>query len=115
MSSFLFVGLREKHKQELEDLTLFLQPFKTLKLFIVAVAQYLRRSLVYLLTHGVWLMLFIAVTVAGAVLFLSVDGPHATVCLFLVACYITIYKIHLSYEIDLDVDCALCFLLDFTY
>ncbi|GJX50899.1 hypothetical protein Tco_0277744 [Tanacetum coccineum] len=72
------VGLREKHEQELENLTLFLQPFKTLKLFIVAVAQYLRRSLVYLLTHGVWLMLFIVVTVVGAVLFLSADGPHAT-------------------------------------
>nr|GEV55329.1 vacuole membrane protein KMS1 [Tanacetum cinerariifolium] len=72
------IGLREKHEQELENLTLFLQPFKTLKLFIVAVAQYLRRSLVYLLTHGVWFMLFVVVTVVGAVLFLSADGPHAT-------------------------------------
>lgn len=69
-------GLREKHKQELENLTLFLQPLKTLKLFIVAVAEYLRRSLVYLLTHGVWLMLLVAVSVAGAAFFLSADGPH---------------------------------------
>ncbi|KAM0016223.1 hypothetical protein Hdeb2414_s0030g00708241 [Helianthus debilis subsp. tardiflorus] len=71
-------GLLEKHKQELENLTLTSHPFKTLKLFIVAVAQYLQRSLVYLLTHGVWLMLLVIVTVAGVVLFLSADGPHAT-------------------------------------
>nr|XP_043629182.1 vacuole membrane protein KMS1-like [Erigeron canadensis] len=69
-------GLREKHKQEIENLTLTSQPFKTLKLFIVAVAQYLRRSLVYILTHGVWLMILLSVTVAGAVLFLSADGPY---------------------------------------
>ncbi|CAH1449715.1 unnamed protein product [Lactuca virosa] len=69
-------GLREKHKQELENLTLIAQPFKTLKLFIVAVLQYIRRSLVYLLTHVVWLMLFVTLTVAGGLLFLSVDGPH---------------------------------------
>ncbi|KAI3496539.1 hypothetical protein L1887_38904 [Cichorium endivia] len=69
-------GLREKHKQELENLTLISQPFKTLKLFIVAVLQYLRRSLVYLLTHVVWLMLFVTLTVTGGLLFLSVDGPY---------------------------------------
>lgn len=69
-------GLREKHKQEVENLTLIAQPFKTLKLFTVAVAQYLRRSLVYLLTHVVWLMLLLTLTLAGGVLFLSVDGPH---------------------------------------
>lgn len=69
-------GLREKHKQELENLTLISQPFKTLRLFIVAVLQYLRRSLVYLLTHVVWLMLFVTLTVTGGLLFLSVDGPY---------------------------------------
>lgn len=69
-------GLREKHEQELENLTLTSQPFKTLKLFIVAIAQYLRRSLVYLLTHGVWLMLSVIFIVAGGILFLSTDSPH---------------------------------------
>lgn len=77
----MFVGLREKHKQELENLTLISQPFNTLKLFIVAIAQYLRRSLVYLLTHGVWPMILVSVTVAGAVLYLSTDGPHGKVLL----------------------------------
>ncbi|KAK9073885.1 hypothetical protein SSX86_006479 [Deinandra increscens subsp. villosa] len=62
----MFAGLHEKHKQELESLTLTSQPVQTLKLFIVAIAQYLQRSLVYLLTHGVWLMLLVIVTVAGA-------------------------------------------------
>ncbi|KAM0016449.1 hypothetical protein Hdeb2414_s0029g00706821 [Helianthus debilis subsp. tardiflorus] len=70
--------LREKHKQELENLTLTSQPFQTLKLFIVAVVQYLKRSLVYLFTHGVWLMLLAIVTVAGVVLFLSSNGPRGT-------------------------------------
>ncbi|KAL8239600.1 hypothetical protein R6Q59_016167 [Mikania micrantha] len=71
-------GLLEKHKQELENLTLTSQPFQTFKFFIVAIAQYLRRSLVYLLTHGVWPMLLALVTVAGVVLFLSVDSPRGT-------------------------------------
>lgn len=76
----MFIGLREKHKQELENLSLTSQPFKTFKLFIVAITEYLRRSLVYLLTHGVWLMLFTMVTFAGGVLLLSADGPHGKVC-----------------------------------
>ncbi|CAI9259922.1 unnamed protein product [Lactuca saligna] len=38
-------GLCEKHKQELENMTLIAQPFKTLKLFIVVVLQYITRSL----------------------------------------------------------------------
>ncbi|XP_076914679.1 vacuole membrane protein KMS1-like [Bidens hawaiensis] len=71
-------GLLEKHKQELQSLTLTSHPFKTLKLFVVAIAQYLQKSLIYLLTHGVWLMLLVIVTVAGVVVFLSADGPHAT-------------------------------------
>lgn len=78
---FVIVGLREKHKQELENMTLIAQPFKTLKLFIVAVLQYITRSLVYLLTHVVWLMLFVTLTVAAGLLFLSVDGPHGKVLL----------------------------------
>ncbi|KAK1418308.1 hypothetical protein QVD17_27451 [Tagetes erecta] len=69
-------GLREKHTRELENLTLTSQPFQTLKLFIVAIAEYLTRSLIYLLTHGVWLMLLAIVTVAGVVLFLSANGPR---------------------------------------
>ncbi|XP_071737017.1 vacuole membrane protein KMS1-like [Rutidosis leptorrhynchoides] len=69
-------GLREKHKQELENLTLISQPLKTLKFFVVTIAQYLKKSLVYLLTHGVWFMILVFVTVVGAVLFLSADGPQ---------------------------------------
>ncbi|KAL7607280.1 hypothetical protein Lser_V15G19122 [Lactuca serriola] len=57
-------------------MTLITQPFKTLKLFIVAVLHYITRSLVYLLTHVVWLMLFVTLTIAAGLLFLSVDGPH---------------------------------------
>ncbi|XP_076937344.1 vacuole membrane protein KMS1-like isoform X2 [Bidens hawaiensis] len=76
MSSSSISELREKHKQELESLTLTSQPFQTLKLFILAIAKYIKKSLVYLFTHGVWLMLLAVVTVAGAVWFLSSNGPR---------------------------------------
>ncbi|KAJ9550516.1 hypothetical protein OSB04_014561 [Centaurea solstitialis] len=72
----MFVGLHEEHRQELENLTLISQPFKTLKLFTVAIVEYIRRSLIYLLRHGGWLLLLVTVTGSGGVLLLSMEGPH---------------------------------------
>ncbi|KAI3469557.1 hypothetical protein Pfo_026220 [Paulownia fortunei] len=69
-------GLRTKHQQELENLTLISQPFKTLKLFILAVRQYLRKSVAYLLSHGSWFMLLSTIVVITGILLLTVDGPH---------------------------------------
>lgn len=74
-----FVGLRLKQQQEREKLTLTTQPLKTLKLFLFAVIVYLRRSTLYLLSHGRLLMLFTAlVGIAGVVLAIN-GGPHEQV------------------------------------
>ena len=75
----LFAGLSGKHQQELENLRLTTQPFKTLKFFILAVVQYLKRLLQYLLGHGSWLIPMGVVLVAGGILLLNTDGPHEKV------------------------------------
>lgn len=79
LSNFCFVGLRLKHQQELEKLTLISQPFKTLKLFLFSVVQYLRKSFTYLLSHGGWLVLLSAIVGVAAILLVVVDGPHVKV------------------------------------
>ncbi|KAK9182577.1 hypothetical protein WN944_025722 [Citrus x changshan-huyou] len=68
--------LREKHQQELENLTLTTQPFKTIKLFILGVIQYLKRSVLYLLAKGGWLMLSCTVVAALGIFLVTIDGPH---------------------------------------
>lgn len=68
--------LREKHQQELENLTLTAQPFKTIKFFILGVIQYLKRSILYLLAKGGWLMLSCTVVAALGILLVTFDGPH---------------------------------------
>lgn len=75
----IFAGLHGKHRQEIENLTLTTQPFKTLKFFVLAVVQYLKRSLQYLLRHGFWLILLSAVLLSGGVLLFNTDGPHEKV------------------------------------
>lgn len=69
-------GLRAKHQQELENLTLTTQPFKTLKFFILAMVQYIKRSISYLLARGGWLLLLSAVVASSGFLLISIDGPH---------------------------------------
>lgn len=65
-----------KHQHELENLTLTSQPSKTIKLFILVFILYLKRSAVYLLSHGVWLVLLSATVVVSGIVLLTVDGPH---------------------------------------
>ncbi|XP_058073715.1 vacuole membrane protein KMS1 isoform X2 [Magnolia sinica] len=72
----LISELRERHQLDLENLTLTTQPFKTLKLFTLAIVQYLKQSILYVLTRGGWLMLFCTVAVASGLLLIAVDGPH---------------------------------------
>lgn len=64
---------------DLENLTLTTQPFKTLKLFALVAVQYLKRSILYILTRGGWLMLFCTVLLASGLLLMAVDGPHEKV------------------------------------
>ncbi|KAL3648950.1 meiotic spindle pole body protein Kms1 [Castilleja foliolosa] len=68
--------VRAKHLQDIEKLTLTSQPLKTLNLFILAVKQYLKQSVKYLLSHGGLLMLLNIVVVVPSILLLTVDGPH---------------------------------------
>ncbi|KAF5452508.1 hypothetical protein F2P56_027495 [Juglans regia] len=65
-----------QHQQEVENLTLSAQPIKTLKFFILAIVQYFKRSLLYLLAKGGWLMLLSTVAVAIGILVIAIDGPH---------------------------------------
>ncbi|KAF9618794.1 hypothetical protein IFM89_002662 [Coptis chinensis] len=69
-------GLREKHQLELENLTLTAAPFKMLKFFTLATAQYLTRSITYLLTKGGWLLFLSVLILAFGVLLITIDGPH---------------------------------------
>ncbi|EOY05644.1 SNARE associated Golgi protein family isoform 2 [Theobroma cacao] len=68
--------LRERHQQELEHLTLTTQPFKTLRLFILAIFQYFKRSVLYLLAKGGWLMLLSTLIAAFGILLVTIEGPH---------------------------------------
>ncbi|KAI5573405.1 hypothetical protein POPTR_010G089600v4 [Populus trichocarpa] len=69
-------GLHERHQQELENLTMTGQPFKTLKFFVLAMVQYCKRSVFYLLAKGGWLMLLSTVVAAVGIVLVTIDGPH---------------------------------------
>ena len=75
----IFAAIRERHQQELENLTLTAQPLKTLKFFVLAMVQYCKRSVFYLLAKGGWLMLLSAVVAFVAVVLVTIDGPHEKV------------------------------------
>ncbi|KAI8561378.1 hypothetical protein RHMOL_Rhmol04G0334400 [Rhododendron molle] len=68
--------LREKHQLELENLTLTTEPVKTVKFFVLAVLQYLKKTVLYLLAHGGWLMVLCTIGVLVGILLLTIDGPH---------------------------------------
>ncbi|CAN6453682.1 unnamed protein product [Victoria cruziana] len=68
--------LRDRHQLELDNLTLTTQPFKTLKYFILATLQYLKQSVVYILTKGGWLLLLLIITFVLGQYFLTADGPY---------------------------------------
>ncbi|KAK4757662.1 hypothetical protein SAY87_018963 [Trapa incisa] len=69
-------GLRQKHQQDLEQLTLTAQPFKTLKLFTFSVMQYVKQVKSYLLAKCGYLVLLSTVTVVVGILLVTLDGPH---------------------------------------
>ncbi|XP_010525187.2 PREDICTED: vacuole membrane protein KMS1-like isoform X2 [Tarenaya hassleriana] len=68
--------LRQKHELELENLTLTTQPLNTSKFFVLAIVQYIRQSISYLLAHGGLFMLLSTLVAAFGVLLVMVDGPH---------------------------------------
>lgn len=76
----MYPDRQKKHQQELENLTLATQPFRTTKFFVFGVAQYLKRSILYLLAKGGWLMLISTVIGALGILLMTLDGrPHEKV------------------------------------
>ncbi|KAL4642504.1 hypothetical protein ACB092_02G023600 [Castanea dentata] len=68
--------LHKRHQQESDNLTITTQPFKTLKFFVLAVIQYIKSSISYLLAKGGWLMLLSTVAIAIGILVVTIDGPH---------------------------------------
>ncbi|MBA0797570.1 hypothetical protein Gohar_008254, partial [Gossypium harknessii] len=71
-----FVDLRERYRLELENLTLTTQPVKTLRFFLLAILQYIKRSTSYLLAKGGWLMLSSTLIAVLGILLVTIEGPH---------------------------------------
>ncbi|KAK6915578.1 SNARE associated Golgi protein [Dillenia turbinata] len=74
-SSSLISGLREKHKQEVENLTLATQPLRTIKFFCLFIVWRLPRLILGTFGNGCWLVLLSVLAVAG-VLWMTPGGPH---------------------------------------
>ncbi|XP_059648525.1 vacuole membrane protein KMS1-like isoform X2 [Cornus florida] len=68
--------LHEKHQQELENLSLTAQPLKTIKLFTLAVIQYLQQPLFCIFEKRGWLMLLSVLSGGIGILMTIVSGPH---------------------------------------
>lgn len=68
--------IREKHKLELENLTLTKHPFRTLHLFMLAMLQYLKRLAAYILSKGALFVVLIVLVVIPGVTLLVTDGLH---------------------------------------
>ncbi|XP_062187254.1 vacuole membrane protein KMS1-like [Phragmites australis] len=68
--------LREKHRVDLERLTLTSRPFKTLEFFVLAIAQSLGRTCSCVLKKGARLKIVVLLVVSTWVLLLFTDGPH---------------------------------------
>ncbi|MBA0700901.1 hypothetical protein Goari_022038, partial [Gossypium aridum] len=68
--------LRERYRLELENLTLTTQPVKTLRFFLLAILQYIKRSASYLLAKGGWLMLSSTLIAVLGILLVTIEGPH---------------------------------------
>lgn len=66
---------------ELENLTLTTQPFKTLKYFTLAVIQYIKKTMLYLLAKGGWLLLFSVVVGTLGIVLMTQGCLHERVIL----------------------------------
>ncbi|KAJ1291520.1 hypothetical protein BS78_02G321500 [Paspalum vaginatum] len=68
--------LQEKHRAELERLTMTSRPVKTLAFFVLAITQSLGRSCSSILKKGSWLKITVLLVVATWALLLFIDDPH---------------------------------------
>ncbi|XP_047310141.1 vacuole membrane protein KMS1-like [Impatiens glandulifera] len=69
-------GTAMRHQLELENLSIATQPFRTMKLFTLAIVQYLKQSVSYLLGQGAWPVFLSTLSVLIGILLLTIDGPH---------------------------------------
>ncbi|XP_039064006.1 vacuole membrane protein KMS1-like [Hibiscus syriacus] len=70
----LFIsGLREKHRAELENLTLTNQPLRTLKLFVFAITQWIHQAIQ---TRAGWFMFSSTLVGSIGILVITVGKPH---------------------------------------
>ncbi|WOL20377.1 vacuole membrane protein KMS1-like isoform X2 [Canna indica] len=72
----LIKELEKKHRRDLQNLTLTTQPLTTLRLFIFAILQYLRQSLIYVLKKGGWLMALTMLVMSLGLFLVNGDGSH---------------------------------------
>ncbi|XP_072989239.1 vacuole membrane protein KMS1-like [Typha latifolia] len=72
----LISELREKHRLDIENLTLTKQPFRTSKFFVLATLRYLKRSVLYILRKRSWIKVTIILLVLSGFLLTTIDGPH---------------------------------------
>ncbi|KAF3332993.1 vacuole membrane protein KMS1-like isoform X1 [Carex littledalei] len=68
--------LRTKQRSDRENLSLATHPIKTFYLFILATAEYLKGSSLYILRHFGLLVFLTVLVVAGGAALLLIDGPH---------------------------------------
>ncbi|KAK6913922.1 SNARE associated Golgi protein [Dillenia turbinata] len=68
--------VHKRHQQELENLTLTSQPFQTFKYFLLAVTQYVKKSVSFLLAKGGWLLFLSIVIASSCILLATFDGHH---------------------------------------
>ncbi|XP_044965260.1 vacuole membrane protein KMS2-like [Hordeum vulgare subsp. vulgare] len=68
--------LRDKHRLDLESLTLTSRPFKTLALFVLAIGQSIRSTCSCVLKEGSRLKFIVLLLGATCVLLLVTNGPH---------------------------------------
>ncbi|OEL35743.1 Vacuole membrane protein KMS1 [Dichanthelium oligosanthes] len=80
LTNALYISeLREKHRADLQRLTMMSQPFKTSAFFVLATAQSLGRACSSILKKGSWLKIVVLMVVATWGLLLFTDGPHEKV------------------------------------
>lgn len=68
--------LEMEHQKHLEGLVLTKHPFDTLKIFTLAILEYIKQSAIYAMTHGWLFLLTTLLSLSIGVILLTVNGPH---------------------------------------
>lgn len=60
-------------------MTLTTQPFKTLKFFVLAIHDYIKQCVAYLLAKGGWFLVLTTLVMSSGVLLATIEGSHEKV------------------------------------